>query len=76
MIGVYADTVILNWEVKIDDKWVQGIDIDDDGKILEYNRVNVIAQLEAVPELYADTADQANQMNNYRKLEQEEAAKN
>jgi len=76
MIGIYSRTVILNWELWIDDKWIQGVDVDGDGEVVPFTRENVIKILQENEELYTDVAAEANRLSNFRKAEQEEEAKN
>lgn len=79
----YARSVILNWELKteeVDEKgrpvWKQGIEAEDGGTILPFNKENVQATLEELPDLFDDIMDQAQKSALYRKALREEAAKN
>lgn len=61
----YTDSVILNWEVKNgkdkdgEDKWKVGIAEIDTSKILPFTAENVVKVLEALPDLFLDIQDQA-----------------
>jgi len=69
----FAEACVLNWEVKQDDdEWVRGIE-GKDGDLLDFNRDNVIATFENLPDLFSDLQEQANKVSIYREeiLEQD-----
>jgi len=53
MANAYADTVVLDWQTKVDDKWQQGIE-QPDGSIAPFNRENVVRILIDVPDLFME----------------------
>lgn len=58
----YAEQVILKWEVPAaDGKWKKGIEDPDNGKILPFNKENVLKVLRSpkLHELWADLKSQA-----------------
>lgn len=71
----YAEAVILNWETKKDDKFVQGIE-SPDGGVMPFNKDNVLATFKALPDLFLDLQEQANKVAIFRKAIQETEAKN
>lgn len=75
MADVYAQTIVMSWEVLKDDKWVPGIE-GKDGKILPFTKENVEAALRSLPRLLNDLMEQAQSLQNFRKAELEEEAKN
>lgn len=79
MVEIFADTIILNWEVKIKDgkkeTWKSGIEAED-GSILPFNRENVMDALTKLPELFLDLQEQATSIANFRRVEIEEDSKN
>lgn len=72
---VYAETVILNWETKVDGKFKQGIEAQD-GKILPINAKNIIETFENVPEVFSDIQQQASSFALFREVILEEDSKN
>lgn len=72
---VYAEAVVVNWEVKQEDKWVQGIE-GPDGKVLPFNRGNILKTFEALPDLFMDIQSQATKVGLYRETMLEEDSKN
>lgn len=62
---VYAETVILNWEVRRGDAWVQGIE-SEDGSTIPYSRENVIKTLTALPELFMELQNLASSAMHFR----------
>lgn len=63
---VYAETLILKWEVRVDGKWATGIENPDGGTPLPFNPKNVEAVLVELPDLFADLQDQSTSMRLYR----------
>jgi hypothetical protein len=55
--------------------FIQGIEAAD-GSILPYTNENVVATLQALPDLFADIREQAGKVGLFRKAGQEEDAKN
>ena len=69
----FAEACVLNWEVKgEDEEWTRGIE-GKDGDLLDFNRDNVIATFENLPDLFSDLQEQANKVSIYREeiLEQD-----
>ncbi len=72
---VYTDSVILNWEVLIEDVWKFGIE-SPEGDILPVSKENMLGTFKALPDLWMDIREQAQKGMLYRASLQEEAAKN
>jgi len=75
MSEVYAKSIILNWQVKVDGEWKVGID-GPEGELLPFNEEEVIKTFGALPNLFLDVQEQAQSTANFRKLEQETDTKN
>lgn len=78
----YAEAVIVNWEVVVErdesslpTKWQQGIE-GPNGDILPFNKANVIQALAALPVLFRDIQEQANNDSLYLVHLREEAEGN
>lgn len=71
----YAETVIRNWEVRQEDKWVQGIE-SQDGSLLPFTRENVLATFHKLPDLFQDIMEQAGRGTLFRAALREQAAGN
>jgi len=77
MREVYADAVILNWETKINDQFVVGIeDPEDASKTVPFTRDNLLATFKALPDLFSDLQEQAMRAALFRDELREEDAKN
>ena len=63
---VYADTVILSWETKVEDEWRAGIENPEGGELLAFNRENVLLTLKNLPDLFSDIQEQASKVSLYR----------
>lgn len=72
---VYADSVIMAWETKVDDKMVPGIE-GPDGKLLPVTKVNMLATFKALPDLFKDLQEQAAKNALFRTQLLLDAAKN
>ena len=72
---IYAEAVILNWETKVEKKFKPGIE-GEDGKVLPFNKKNVILTLTNLPDLFADIQEQATKSALYRESIRETDAKN
>jgi len=75
MAEIFAKSIVLDWETLVDGEWVQGIE-DRDGNIVDFNETNVIATFKALPRLFQDIQEQSASIQNFRKAELEEEAKN
>ena len=75
MHDIYANTVILAWETKVDGKFVSGIE-GPEGELLDFNVDNVIMTLENLPAIYDDVSSAVEGISLYRKEEMEADAKN
>lgn len=62
---VYAEAVVLNWEVKNAGKFVQGIE-SPEGEILGFNKENVIDAFSNLPDLFQDIQEQASKASLFR----------
>ena len=56
---VYAQTVILAWETKVNDEFVAGIEQRDSDELLPVTPANIIQTLENLPPLFEDIQEQA-----------------
>lgn len=73
---VYAEAVVLNWEVKNeDDEWKSGVE-DEDGTLLPFNRDNVLATFMKLHDLFMEIMEQSSNMALFRTELREELAKN
>jgi hypothetical protein len=75
MIDIYVKTIILDWEVKEDDKWKKGIE-SKTGDVLPVTKENISQALNDLPNLFIDLQEQAQQISNFRKAELEEESGN
>ncbi len=75
MAGIYAKTIILDWQLLVDGEWQQGIE-GREGDVLPFNEENVEATLKALPRLFTDIQEQAMSLANFRKQELEDEGKN
>lgn len=77
MREVYATTVVLGWEVKVEGEWVKGIEPSDPGSdLLPMTKENLLATFEELPDLFQDLTEQAGNAMLYRTFLLEESAKN
>jgi hypothetical protein len=58
LANVYADTIVLAWRTKIDDKW-ESVLIGPDGQKIEFNRDNVVKLLTEVTDFFVIIRAQA-----------------
>lgn len=78
---VYAECVVLNWEVKNgttdvpSSEWSVGIE-GPDGITLPFNKENVLKTFDALPDLFTDIMEQAQKAALFRASLREEAAGN
>ncbi len=72
---VFAESVVFNWETKVDGKWKKGIE-GKDGKLLQFTVDNIIATFVALPDLFADIQEQAGSITLFRVVINEEDAGN
>ena len=69
MREVFANTVVLNWEVKQeDDEWLQGIE-GPEGDLLPFSTDQVLDTFEKLPDLFMDIQQQANHISLFREEE-------
>jgi len=77
----YAESIILNWEVKVgedEDKnpiYKQGIE-GPDGKLMPFTKENVLKTLRVLPDLFTDLQEQATKSALFREEIREADAKN
>lgn len=66
---VYAETIVLSWETKVDDVFKVGIEPHpdvEDRKLLPVNVKNIVATFKLLPDLFDDFKEQANRVALYR----------
>lgn len=63
---VFAEAIILNWETKTPQGWVQGIEREDGEGLVPYTKENVVAVLKALPDLFNDIKGQSDKVQLYR----------
>jgi len=74
--AAYAKAVIRAWETKVDGEFMPGIESPEGGDLLEPNEENILATLQALPDLYADLKDQAGSWALFKSALREEASGN
>ena len=73
---VFAETIIMGWEIQgKDEKWVKGIHAKD-GSILPVTKENIILSFELLPKLFDDIQEMARSVSAYRAEILEEDSKN
>ena len=81
MREVYAEAVILKWEVVVERDeednriFKEGIEAPN-GSVIPFSRENVLMTLKNLPDLMKDIQEQANKVSLFREEELEEDAKN
>lgn len=75
MSEIFAKTIVLDWQVKVDGDWKTGIE-SPTGEILPFNEETVRKVFEDLPNLFIDIQEQANSIANFRKMEMEEDSGN
>lgn len=75
---IYVDSVIVGWSVRdtVDGDWQDNKMHGIDGAVVEYNRENAMAVLEAVPELWSAIRDQSSNITLFSGEEVVDDAKN
>lgn len=84
MREVYANAVILLWEVRVptgkdgkdEYKWIKGIEAPDGADPLPYTKENVADALRALPDLFMDLQEQAAKVSLFRETILEDEAGN
>ncbi|HNQ98406.1 MAG TPA: hypothetical protein PKN52_00320 [Trueperaceae bacterium] len=71
----YAEAVILNWEVRQGEDWVQGIEAPD-GSVMEFSVANVLETFKNLPDLFTDLQEQASKAALFRQTVRENDAGN
>lgn len=72
---VYAETIVLGFEVKAEKGFVSGVPVKD-GNPATYSIKEVVRIFTEIPRLFIDVKQQAEDFALFRSVEQEEAAKN
>lgn len=66
----YADTIVLNWETEIErdgeKTWVEGIEGEEPNTVVPFNRANVVAYFNEVPDFLNECKVFAENLGNYR----------
>lgn len=63
---VYAQTVILDWETKVEDKLKKGIQQKGSKELLKVNTANVLSTIRALPALFEDIQEQSREITLFR----------
>lgn len=76
----YAECIVLNWETKVVDKdgkeeWKKGIE-DQDGKILDFTKENVVTTFKNLHDLFLDIREQSEKSSLFRQVVRETEAGN
>ena len=66
MSDIYAQTIVLDWQVKVDNEWKTGIE-GREGEILPFNKEEVQKVFTSLPNLFIDIQEQAQSIANFRK---------
>jgi hypothetical protein len=65
--GVYAATIVMAWETKVDGEFAPGIEPPEEGeKLLPFNIENVAEVFNTLPDLFADIQEQSNKVAIFR----------
>jgi len=75
MSDIYAQTIVLDWQVKTDEGWKSGIE-GREGDILPFNKEEVQKVFTSLPNLFIDIQEQAQSIANFRKSELEDDSGN
>lgn len=77
MYELYAEAIVLRWEVKVGDEWVIGIESPEPGaKPMAFTRDNIIKTFQALPDLFTDIRQQSEKVALFRMEELETDAGN
>ncbi len=71
VMPAYIKRIILNWETKVEDKWVKGIE-GPDKQLLDYTYQNVETTLLNLPDLYENIVLASNDVSLFNQLDREE----
>lgn len=76
----YAECIVLNWETKVVDKdgkeeWKKGIE-DQDGKLLDFTKENVVTTFKNLHDLFLDIREQSEKSSLFRQVVRETEAGN
>jgi hypothetical protein len=74
LIDVYAEQVVRNWETKVGEEWKQGIE-DAHGDLIPFTADNVAKTLKALPDLFLDIKEQAENLTLFRASLREDLGK-
>ncbi len=76
LADIYSKTIVLDWQVRVEDgEWSQGIE-DKEGNIIAFNEENVKEAFHNLPRLFIDVQEQAQSLANFRSAELEDETKN
>ena len=77
LMSVFSTHVVRGWETKINGEWVSGIETAEGGsELLQVNAENVMKTFQALPDLFADVMQAAQNAALFRTALLEEAAGN
>lgn len=75
MAECFAESVVLNWQVQVEDQWVDGMH-SPEGEIVPYSKAAVVQTFIDLPELFGAVQTEAGKLANFRKTAVETEAKN
>lgn len=73
---VYAETIVLGWEVKEGDEWKSGLHDPETGAVVKTSADAYKSVFEALPDLFADIREQSQKASIFRDLTMETDAGN
>lgn len=73
---VYAETIVKDWETKVDGKWKKGIEQKGSDKLLPVNAKNVMQTFINIPDIFLGIREDADRIALYRMSLREEVTKN
>lgn len=73
---VYAETIVINWETKVDGEWHEGIESPTGGDLLPVTIENIVSTFNELNDLFMDVREQAEKSVLFRQSIQEEEGKN
>ena len=73
---VYSETIVKDWETKVDGKWKKGIEAEGETKLLPVTAKNILLTLNNLPDVFLDLKDAAEKLTLWRADLRETEAEN